>query len=75
MAGVYLDDRWDRCPVAEIDRDPALTAVMMLRRDARMNPIAGYPEVLSVWAMSLWSEIEHAEAERRADELAGGAHG
>lgn len=75
MAGVYLDEHWDRCPIADIDRDPSLTAVLMLRRSAKLNPIAGYPEVLPVWVTSLWGELEHAEAARRADEIEGGARG
>lgn len=68
MAGEYLRTSWDRCPLAEIERDDDLVAVQRLRRMAKLSPLSDFPEGYSAGAVSIWLDLESAEAERRAEE-------
>lgn len=68
MAGDYLRTSWDRCPLAEIERDDDLVAVQRLRRMAKLSPLSDFPEGYSAGAVTIWMQLERAEAERRAEE-------
>lgn len=68
MAGDYLRTSWDRCPLAEIERDDDLVAVQRLRRMAKLSPLSDFPEGYSAGAVTIWLDLESAEAERRAEE-------
>lgn len=67
-AGVYLDEVWDRCPVAEIDDDVELTAARSLRGMAKLSPLSGWPDSYTFGLVQVVSDLTSAEADRRASE-------
>ena len=70
-AGVYLGQPWDRCPVAEINADRKLVYVLSLEAQAKLSPIAGWPDEFAAWVPRYWQQIVSARADR-AKHNAGG---
>lgn len=73
-AGEYFGQQWPRCPVADIADDEALTAARMLRSQATISPLAGWPDAYTQGVVSIMMELAGAEAERRARDTEA-AHG
>lgn len=69
MAGEYFSEEWPRCPVAEIERDRHLIAVMQIRRHAKLSPLSDFPEAYTAGAMQTWSELDAAAADRIESEM------
>lgn len=70
-AGVYFGEKHDRCPVAEANDDMRLKTVNLLRSQASLNPLSGYPETFVAWVTTLWGEVVAQEAEMREEHVHG----
>lgn len=63
-AGDYLGQHWPRCPVADLEQDDHLQAVLALRQQARLAPLADWPEAYTAGAVQTWMDIEGEIRER-----------
>jgi hypothetical protein len=56
--------------VAELERDPHLQAVAMIRHQARLG-LAEKASAYPAWVVRLWSDIEAEQAARLESEVSG----
>ena len=63
-AGRYLNEEWDRCPIAESRRSVVFQSALMLDRSAQLSPIQGWPDRFAAWAWEAWAILRAAQDDR-----------
>lgn len=66
-AGVYLNETWDRCPVADINDDVQLTAARALRSQANISPLSDFPNAYTPGVVGIMTALAVAEQEYREE--------